>query len=165
MSAIYKSAASSGGVVTSVTGSNGVTATPTSGAVVVSGVNATTTTVGVASFNPLDFTVTAGAVSLIGTTPDSYINVTGPATYNVLLTDYYISCDTTGGAITINLPDSPSTNQQFIIKDRTGHASSNHITVKSLTGASTIDTEASYTFVDDFESLECLFHGANYEGF
>lgn len=54
------------GVVNSVTGTNGVTASPTTGAVVVSGVNATTTTVGVASFNPAEFTVTAGAVSLIG---------------------------------------------------------------------------------------------------
>lgn len=67
MSQIYKSAASGGGVVTSVTGTNGVTASPTTGAVVVSGVNATTSTVGVASFNPAEFTVTAGgAVSLVG---------------------------------------------------------------------------------------------------
>lgn len=66
MSNIYKSASSGGGVVTSVTGTNGVTASPTTGAVIVSGVNATTSTVGVASFNPAEFTVTAGAVSLIG---------------------------------------------------------------------------------------------------
>lgn len=58
--------ASGGGTVTSVTGSNGVTASPTTGAVVVSGINATTSSVGVASFNPNDFTVSgAGQVSLI----------------------------------------------------------------------------------------------------
>ena len=55
-----------GGVVNSVTGTNGVTASTIAGAVTVSGVNATTTTVGVASFNAAEFTVTAGAVSLIG---------------------------------------------------------------------------------------------------
>ena len=53
------------GAVTSVTGTNGVTASPTTGAVVVSGVDATTSTVGVASFNPAQFTVTSGAVSLL----------------------------------------------------------------------------------------------------
>jgi hypothetical protein len=66
MSQIYKSAAGGGSIVTSVTGTNGVTAFPTTGDVVLSGVNATTSSVGVASFNPLDFTVTAGGeVSLI----------------------------------------------------------------------------------------------------
>jgi hypothetical protein len=55
-----------GGSVTSVTGANGVTASPTTGAVIVSGINATTSTVGVASFNPTDFTVSgAGEVSAI----------------------------------------------------------------------------------------------------
>ena len=58
-----------GGVVNSVTGTNGVTASPTTGAVVVSGVNATTSTVGVASFNSAQFTVTSGAVSIIGGAP------------------------------------------------------------------------------------------------
>jgi hypothetical protein len=78
MSQIIKSAAGSGGVVTSVTGANGVTVSPTTGAVVVSGVNATTTTVGVASFNPADFTVNgAGQVSTI-TGPSSVVStITG----------------------------------------------------------------------------------------
>jgi hypothetical protein len=57
---------SSSGGVTSVTGTNGVTAAPTTGNVVVSGVNATTSTVGVASFDPANFSVSgAGEVSLI----------------------------------------------------------------------------------------------------
>lgn len=57
---------SQAGVVFSVMGANGVTASPTTGNVVVSGVNATTSSVGVASFNPADFTVNgSGQVSLI----------------------------------------------------------------------------------------------------
>ena len=51
---------SQSGVVDSVTGANGVTASPTTGNVVVSGINATTSSVGVASFNPANFTVDAG---------------------------------------------------------------------------------------------------------
>ena len=60
------------GAVTSVSGTspiqaNGVSGVPQTGAVTVSIVNATTTTVGVASFNAAEFTVSgAGAVSLIG---------------------------------------------------------------------------------------------------
>jgi len=56
---------SQSGVVDSVTGSNGVTASPTTGNVVVSGVNATTSSVGVASFNSANFTVNgSGQVSI-----------------------------------------------------------------------------------------------------
>src|SRR6185312_7812085 len=89
----------------------------------------------------------------------AYTNVTfAMSPYTVLLTDYFISVDATGGPVVINLPDSPSTNQQFIIKDRLGQSLTNNITIKSLTGASTIDEQPSYVFVDNFESLECLFH-------
>ena len=66
MSQFFQNASSASGVVDSVTGTNGVTASPTTGNVVVSGVNATTSSVGVASFNPGEFTVNgAGQVSLI----------------------------------------------------------------------------------------------------
>lgn len=65
MSQIYKNLSSTETFVNSVTGTNGVTASPTTGNVVVSGINATTSSVGVASFNPLDFTVVAGEVSTI----------------------------------------------------------------------------------------------------
>lgn len=57
-----------GGTVTSILGANGISASPVvAGVVTVSGINATTTTVGVASFNVAEFTVNgAGSVSLIG---------------------------------------------------------------------------------------------------
>ena len=95
-----------------------------------------------------------------------YTNVThAMSPYTVTATDYFISVDASAGIVTINLPDTPNTNRQFIIKDRLGFAASNNITVKSLSGATTVDGQASYTFVDAYESLECLFHGSNYEVF
>lgn len=96
----------------------------------------------------------------------AYTNVTfAMSPYTVLITDYFISVDSTLGPVTINLPDSPPLNKQFIIKDRLGKSLLNNITVKSITGASTIDGQPSYIFVDNFESLECLFHTTNYEVF
>lgn len=104
-------------------------------------------------------------INLTEVVPD-YTSVDfGMSPYTVTATDYFISVDATGGPITINLPDAPTTDRQFIIKDRLGQAQVNNIIVKSLTGASTIDGQASYTFTDDYESIECLFHGANYESF
>lgn len=99
-------------------------------------------------------------------TAAEYTNVTfAMSPYTVTATDYFLSVDSTLGPVTINLPDSPATNRQFIVKDRVGQSQVNNITVKSLSGVTTIDQQASYTFVDNFESLECLFHGTNYEVF
>jgi len=95
-----------------------------------------------------------------------YTNVThAMSPYTVTATDYFISVDASAGIVTINLPNTPNANRQFIIKDRLGFAATNNITVKSLSGVTTVDGQASYTFVDSYESLECLFHGANYEVF
>lgn len=102
------------------------------------------------------------SVSAIG---NPYTDVVGPASYNVLSTDYYISIDATAGVVTINLPDAPTTNQQFIVKDRLGQAPVNTITVKSLSGVTTIDGQTSVTFTDAYESLEVWYHGGNYEVF
>jgi hypothetical protein len=93
-----------------------------------------------------------------------YVNVTSAMSpYTVTATDYFISVDATGGPITINLPDAPSDLREFVVKDRTGKCSINNITVKSLTNAATIDGQTTYVFVDNFESLECIYHNSNYE--
>lgn len=95
-----------------------------------------------------------------------YTNVTNAMSpYTVTATDYFLSVDSSGGPVTINLPNSPSASREFIIKDRTGSAATNSITVKSLGGVTTVDLQSSYVFVDNFESLECLYHGGNYEIF
>jgi hypothetical protein len=90
--------------VTSVTGSNGVTASPTTGAVVVSGVNSTSTTVGVASFNATDFTVSgAGAVTSNAITVALSGGLTGSSSVNLGGT---LSIVGSGGTMTGLTPDS-----------------------------------------------------------
>lgn len=159
-----------GSGVISVNGSNGVTASPTSGSVVVSGVNATTSNIGVASFNPADFTVSGGGqVSLIGTMPNSYTNVVGPVVYPVLDTDYFLSLDLTLGAITLEFPNTTSPNRQFIVKDRLGLASpTKTITLTTPGGVTTIDQMNSRIYTNEFQAVEMLFHAGvtnNYEIF
>jgi len=84
--------------------------------------------------------------------------------------DYYISVDTTLGPVTIKFPDSgsvpvPPSNSQFVVKDRTGTASTYNITIESENGLATIENNVSYIFVDSYESLECIYHNNNYEIF
>ncbi len=117
-----------------------------------------------------DGIATSGAGSTITVTLTAaaaeYTNVTfAMSPYTVTSTDYFLSVDASGGPVIINLPDAPSTNRQFVVKDRLGVSSSNAITVKSLSGVTTVDTDATFVIADDFESLECLYHSGNYEVF
>lgn len=106
-------------------------------------------------------------VTIIGSgVSPSYVNVVGPQTYAVTATDYYISCDSTLGVVTVQLPNAPvNLYDQFIIKDRTGTAPTNNVIVTTVGGVVLIDGLASYTFTDAYESLELIWNGTKYEIF
>lgn len=111
---------------------------------------------GVCHFNSADFTVDAnGFVSATATTPN-YKNVAGPVTYTVLGTDQYISCDSTAGAITLNFPNAPSASRTWTVKDRTGTAALNAITITTPGGIVTIDGSTTYTIVSNFGAVNLL---------
>lgn len=127
---------------------------------------------GLASFNSADFTVDSATGFVSAFNSFVYTNVThdgtNPSPYTVSATDYYISCDTTSstaGTITIKLPDAPTTFRKFIIKDRTGGASANNISITTVGGAVTIDGETTYTLAGNFGSIQLLFNGTSYEVF
>lgn len=84
--------------------------------------------------------------------------------YVVLSTDYFISVDTTS-ARTIQLPNAPSTNQVFTVKDRTGGALLNNITVTTVGGVVNIDGSTSYVINVNFGSAQFIFNGTTYEIF
>jgi hypothetical protein len=75
-----------------------------------------------------------------GSIVSNYTNVTfGMSPYTVLATDYYISCDTSGGAITLNFPNAPTAFQEWIVKDRTGNSAANNVTITTPGGVVTFD--------------------------
>lgn len=118
-----------------------------------------------------NITVTGSPVALGGTVTisassstllDNYTNVsTSP--YVVLATDYYLSVDSSGGAIQINLPNAPTTNQIFIIKDRTGSAAAHNITITTVGGIVDIDGATSVVMNTNYESKNVVFNGTSFE--
>lgn len=125
------------------------------------------TKVGLASFNSADFNVDAnGFVSSVGGASFAYTNVTfGDSPYTVLSTDYYLSLDTSGGAIILLFPNAPTTTERWVVKDRTGNATANNIQLTTVGGAVTLDGLTSQYLAGNFSSVELLFNATSYELF
>lgn len=93
----------------------------------------------------------------------SYVNVVGPTTYTASVTTEFISCDTSGGAITVILPNNAAQGETFVIKDRTGNANANNITIQVdgfLINAFVIDEAPLQTINEDYKSFRVLCNGA-----
>lgn len=112
---------------------------------------------------------TPGTLKIILTdVAENYVRVTNAESpYTVLADDYFISCDSSGGPVSILLPDSPTQYDQFVVKDGAGNSSdpTKRITVTTVAGVVLIDGDTSVVFTDDYESLELLFNGTSYESF
>lgn len=112
--------------------------------------------------------VTPGAntitIAATGTTNLTYTPV-NTTPYVVLTTDEYLGVDSSGGIRTIQLPNAPATGRVFIVKDSTGSAAGNAITVTTVGGVVLIDAAASFVMNTAYESIQVIFNGTKYEVF
>ena len=112
--------------------------------------------------------VTPGAntitISSSGTTTLTYTNV-NTTPYVVLTTDEYLSVDSSGGAITVQLPNAATLGKVFIVKDRTGSAAASNITVTTVGGAVNIDGATTFVMNANFQVAEFIGNGSSYEVF
>lgn len=115
-----------------------------------------------------------GSVTIGYSAPNITLQVTGvvngyvqidttDSPYVVLADDRFISCDSTAGPITIELPDAPTTLRTFVIKDRVGQAAVNNLIVTTVGGIVLIDGLTSQTLSANFESIQLIFNGTSYE--
>ena len=85
--------------------------------------------------------------------------------YTATYTNSIISCDTTSGAITINLPAAGATNvgAGFVltVKDQAGTTGSNNITLDP-NGSETIDGSATAVMTVNWSSLTIYSNGSNW---
>jgi hypothetical protein len=113
-------------------------------------------------------TITNGAGSITiassGSSTLTYTNV-NTTPYVVLATDEYLGVDSSGGPITVQLPNAPAVGRVFIVKDRTGSAFANNITITTVGGAVLIDGSPSFVMNTAYESAEVLFDGTTYQIF
>jgi len=82
--------------------------------------------------------------------------------YVVLSTDQFITADVTGGVITINLPNAPTTGRVISIKDEVGLAGTNNITITTVGGSVDIDGSTSFVMNTAYQAVSVIFDGSNY---
>jgi trimeric autotransporter adhesin len=87
----------------------------------------------------------------------AYTNVNHAASpYTVLTTDYYLSVDCSGGAVTLDFPNAPTAKQTWIVKDRTGSASTNNISITTPGGIVTFDGQTTYKITSNYGAINLL---------
>ena len=140
------------------------TAAPTDGQVLI----------GSTGLTPALATLTAGAGISIANGPSSititntggsaytYTNV-NTTPYSVLPADQYIGVDCSVASITLQFPNAPATGTVYVVKDFGGFAATNNIIITSVGGAIGFDGALSYTMVLNFQSVNLLFDGTNYQ--
>ena len=79
--------------------------------------------------------------------------------YNVLTEDHIILCNTSGGAVTVNLPASPA-GTIYIIKDFSGNAFTNNITIDG-NGGDTIDGSLTHIINQNYSSRTLVKSGGS----
>lgn len=103
-------------------------------------------------------------ISGSGTTNLTYTNVnTSP--YVVLSTDEYISVDCSGGPITLQFPNAATSGRAYVVKDRTGSAATNNITVTTVGGAVNIDGATTFVMNTAYQSIQIIGNATTYEVF
>jgi hypothetical protein len=100
----------------------------------------------------------AGSITIASTAVAlNYTNVNHAASpYTVLTTDQYISVDCSAGTVQLNFPNSPTSKEFWIVKDRTGNASTNNITLTTAGATVTFDGLTTYTMNSNYQAINLL---------
>lgn len=130
--------------------------------------------IGSSAGKPLAGTLTAGTgisitngnnsitVSATGTTTLTVTTVNFAASpYTVLSTDEFLAVQSSGGAISILLPNAPATGRVYTIKDVSGVASTNSISITTVGGAVLIDGVTTTKILGNYGSINVLFNGVS----
>jgi len=148
----------SGGVgsLITLTGNSGGAVSPLVGNINVIGDGTTVNVVGNPATNTL--TISTTGTSLIATT--TITSASSP--YTVLTTDNFIGANSTGGAITVLLPNAPAIGSTWIVKDTNGTAVTNNITVTTVGGAVLIDGATTFVMNTAYQGIRLVFQGTFY---
>ncbi len=91
-----------------------------------------------------------------------YQSIRSATSYTAQLYDFYIGITDTSIARTVTLPSTAVKGQSFIIKDESGAAGTNNISVVVNGGVKTIDGTTSYAMNTNYGAIQVIYNGTNY---
>lgn len=106
-------------------------------------------------------TSASGDTVTISYTP--FIRDVSTSPYVVVNIDYFLAVDATGSPITIHMPNATTTGRMFIVKDWKGQANLNNITITTPGGVALFDGFTAYTMNAQYQSVNLIFDGTNYQ--
>lgn len=83
--------------------------------------------------------------------------------YNVVSLDFFLAVDATAAPITINMPNTTTTGRMFVVKDWKGQANINNIIITTPGGVALFDGFTAYTMNAQYQSVNLIFDGTNYQ--
>ena len=93
----------------------------------------------------------------------SIVDVNNAASpYTVLTANDFLAVTTSGGAVTIRLPNAPTTGRVIQVKDSGGVAATSNITVTTVGGTVLIDGNATFVINTAYQSINVVFSGTEY---
>ena len=104
-------------------------------------------------FDGSTLTVTGGVVHAMTAAKTS--------AYEATASDYVVAVNTSGGAVTITLPENAAAGTTYIVKDTAGSAASNAVTVSRKT-ADTIDGQTSVSITSNYGAITVVSNGSNW---
>ena len=144
--------------------SNVTSSTLTDGQLLIGSTGVDPVAAGLTAGAGISITPGAGSITItnMGITALNYTNV-AVTPYVVLVTDQFLSVDTSTLSITVKLPDAATSGQVFIIKDRIGDAATRNITVTTVTGAVLIDGATTFVMNTAYQAIQIIGSGVSYE--
>lgn len=106
-------------------------------------------------------TSASGDTVTINFTP--FIRTVNTTPYVVVNIDFFLAVDASGSPITIHMPNTTTTGRMFVVKDSLGQANLNNIVITTPGGVALFDGFTAYTINAQYQSVNLIFDGTNYQ--
>ncbi len=106
-------------------------------------------------------TSASGNTVVVHFTP--FIRDVSTTPYVVVSIDFFLAVDASAAPITIHMPNTTTTGRMFVVKDWKGQANINNIIITTPGGVALFDGFTSYTMNAQYQSVNLIFDGTNYQ--
>lgn len=106
---------------------------------------------------------TSGSGNTVVINFNPFLREVNTTPYEVTNIDFFLSIDASFLSITVLMPNTTTTGRIFIVKDWKGQANLNNIIITTPGGVALFDGFTAYTLNAQYQSINLIFDGTNYQ--